>query len=161
MSKSISGLIRVFLGFLLTTVFCLLDTPKGHADLSTVGGASKVGGGSWATFSDSRLKTVEGEYTSGIEQVLKLRPVRYRYREDNEAGIKDGSEHIGFIAQDVQAAIPEAVYTNDKGFLMLNQDPILWAMLNAIQHQQTVIDQQKAEIESLRNTVDDLITRTR
>ena len=34
--------------------------------------------------------------------------------------------------QDLEAAIPEAIEPNDTGYLHLNNDPILWTMLNGI-----------------------------
>jgi trimeric autotransporter adhesin len=50
----------------------------------------------------------------------------------------------------VQRIIPEAVTEDDKGYLLVNNDPILWAMLNAIQEQQTQIHQQRQQIENER-----------
>ena len=47
---------------------------------------------------------------------------------------------LGFVAQDVQKIIPEAVTENSKGYLLVNNDPILWAMLNAIKQQQREIE---------------------
>ena len=110
--------------------------------LTVNGSADKSGRGSWGTFSDSRLKTVEATYDPGLEAILKLTPVRYRYKEQNGMGIKDDQEHIGFVAQEVEKVIPEAVSRNSRGYLLLNNDPILWTMLNAIK-------QQQAEIEAL------------
>ena len=60
-------------------------------------------------------------------------------------GIKDDQEHIGFVAQEVEKVIPEAVSRNSRGYLLLNNDPILWTMLNAIK-------QQQAEIEALKRS---------
>jgi len=111
--------------------------------LSVNGSADKSGGGSWGTFSDGRLKTLHGSFTAGLSQIMKLHPVRYRYKEQNAMNIRDRDEHVGFVAQEVQRVIPEAVTTNSRGYLMVNNDPILWTMLNAIQ-------QQQAEIRSLR-----------
>ncbi|MNL40632.1 hypothetical protein D3C87_1629950 [compost metagenome] len=39
----------------------------------------------------------------------------------------------GFIAQEVQKVIPDAVHTRKDGYLELNADPIHWAMVNAVQ----------------------------
>jgi len=55
-------------------------------------------------------------------------------------GIKDGQEHIGFVAQEVEKVIPEAVSRNNRGYLLVNNDPILWTMLNAIKQQQAEIE---------------------
>jgi hypothetical protein len=114
--------------------------------LTVNGSADKPGGGSWGTFSDGRLKTVEATYNAGLDAVLKLTPVRYRYKEQNSMGIKDDQEHVGFVAQDVEKVIPEAVSRNSQGYLLVNNDPILWTMLNAIK-------QQQAEIEALTLSV--------
>src|SRR5208337_1429515 len=95
--------------------------------LSVNGSADKPGGGSWGTYSDGRLKNLNGSYKSGLSQVLKLNPVRYRYKPDNALGIRDTDEHIGVVAQDVQRVIPEAVTENSKGYLLVNNDPIIWS----------------------------------
>ena len=55
--------------------------------LSVNGSAGKPGGGSWATFSDERLKDIKGEFTSGLDEVMKLQPIRYEYKADNAEGI--------------------------------------------------------------------------
>jgi Chaperone of endosialidase/TGF-beta propeptide len=111
--------------------------------LSVNGGADKPGGGSWGTFSDGRLKNLNGNFNSGLSQILRINPIRYRYKPDNAMGIRDADEHIGVVAQDVQRAIPEAVTENSKGYLLVNNDPIIWAMLNAIKEQQKEIKQQQ------------------
>jgi len=62
-------------------------------------------------------------------------------------GIRDFSEHVGFVAQAVQKVIPEAVTENEKGYLLVNNDPILWTMLNAIKEQQREIQELRAELK--------------
>src|SRR5579863_7911812 len=121
--------------------------------LTVNGSADKPGGGSWGTYSDGRLKTVKGGFTDGLSQVMKIHPVHYRYKPDNAMGIRDTDEHIGVVAQDVQKVIPEAVTENSKGYLLVNNDPIIWTMLNAIkeqqeevQHEQAASKQQQAEL---------------
>ena len=114
--------------------------------LSVNGSADKTGGGSWGTFSDRRLKDLDGSFVSGLSQVLRINPVRYRYKEENGMNIHDSEEHIGLVAQEVQSVIPEAVTENSKGYLLVNNDPIIWAMLNAIKEQQRQIDEQRRQI---------------
>jgi len=114
----------------------------------TTGSADKPGGGSWGTYSDRRLKTLGGSYRSGLSQILKIHPVRYRYKEENAMGIRDADEHVGLVAQEVQQVIPEAVTENNKGYLLVNNDPIIWAMLNAIKEQQGLIRKQKQQIRA-------------
>lgn len=121
--------------------------------LSVNGSADKTGGGSWGTFSDGRLKTVGGSFNAGLSEILKLHPIHYRYKEENALGIRDHDDHVGFVAQEVQKVIPEAVSENSRGYLLVNNDPILWAMLNAIQEQQRQIRQQQQQIMRLSGRV--------
>ena len=121
--------------------------------LTVNGSADKPGGGSWGTYSDGRLKNLNGSFNSGLSQVLKLNPVRYRYKSDNALGIRDTDEHIGVVAQDVQRVIPEAVTENSKGYLLVNNDPIIWSMLNAIKEQQGEIRALKSELRATRQSL--------
>ena len=61
-------------------------------------------------------------------------------------------EQIGFGAQELQKVIPEAVSANADGYLMVNNDPIIWTMLNAIKEQQKEIEKLKQEVRRLRAT---------
>ncbi|HTW58651.1 MAG TPA: DNRLRE domain-containing protein [Terriglobales bacterium] len=125
------------------TVNVGIGTTTPDNNLTVNGSADKPGGGSWGTYSDGRLKTLDGTFNSGLSQILKINPVRYRYKADNAMGIRDTDQHIGVVAQEVQKAIPEAVTENNKGYLLVNNDPVIWAMVNAIK-------QQQQEIKSLR-----------
>jgi hypothetical protein len=119
--------------------------------LSVNGDASKVGGGSWQTFSDQRLKNIKAPFTTGLKAVMQLQPVRYEYRENNALGLTSDGEHIGFGAQALKQVIPEAVTANGEGYLMVNNDPIIWTMLNAIKEQQKEIVELKRQIRQLRS----------
>jgi hypothetical protein len=128
-----------------------IGTTSPDQKLSVNGDASKTGGGSWQTFSDERLKNIKGNFTSGLKAVLQLQPLRYEYKPDNVLGLKSERQHIGFSAQALQKVIPEAVAANASGYMMVNNDPILWTMLNAIKEQQKEIEQLKGQIRQLRN----------
>jgi hypothetical protein len=67
-------------------------------------------------------------------------------------GIQPVGERIGVTAQAVQQVIPEAVTKNAQGYLMVNNDPIIWTMLNAIKEQQKEIVELKRQIQQLRAT---------
>ena len=129
-----------------------VNTTAPDQRLSVNGDASKTGGNTWLAFSDRRLKNIKSPFTTGLSAVMKLQPVRYEYKSDNALGLANEGEHIGFAAQDVQKVIPEAVTANSKGYLMLNSDPIIWTMLNAIKEQQKEITELKAQIRQLRST---------
>ncbi|MHC4742412.1 MAG: tail fiber domain-containing protein [Planctomycetota bacterium] len=123
-------------------------SPAGYA-LRVNGSAAKPGGGSWSVYSDARLKEVTGEYDAGLDEVCRLDPVRYRYNQDNDMELSADEEHVGLVAQDVLEAIPEAVEENESGYLMVKNDPVIWAMVNSIK-------ELKAENEQLRQRLDAL-----
>ena len=121
--------------------------------LTVNGTADKPGAGSWGNFSDERLKNLKGRFTPGLRALMRLQPLRYEYKRDNALNLKSEGEHIGFSAQAVQKIIPEAVTANDKGYLLVNNDPIMWTMLNAIKEQQAQIERQQKQIEGLKKLV--------
>ena len=138
-----------------------IGTSVPDATLSVNGGADKPGGGSWGTFSDRRLKTLDGAFGSGLSKILKINPVRYRYKADNAMGIRDTDEHIGVVAQEIQKVIPEAVTENSKGYLLVNNDPIIWTMLNAIKEQQGLIHTQQVQAQLQQAKIDRLSRQVR
>jgi len=128
-----------------------IGTTTPDMKLSVNGDADKaLGGGSWQFFSDERLKNIKGRFNSGLKAVMQLQPIRYEYKRDNALGLQSGTEQIGFGAQALQKVVPEAVTRNANGYLMVNNDPILWTMLNAIKEQQKEIAELKGEVQKLR-----------
>ena len=127
-----------------------IGTTAPDQKLSVNGDASKTGGNTWLAFSDERLKTIKGRFNTGLKAVMQLQPIRYEYLKNNALGLKSEGEHIGFGAQTLQKVIPEAVTKNADGYLMVNSDPIIWTMLNAIKEQQKEIAELKAEVQKLR-----------
>ncbi len=107
-----------------------------------MGQAGMMGG----MFSDARLKkeVLPSEY--GVEEVMKLRPVEFKYTwEDNK--------RIGFIAQEVQEIIPEVVSVDEdttQEYLKINMQEMLPVLVKAVQEQQLQIQALKEEIELLK-----------
>jgi|GEM_PF-1480342 len=112
------------------------------------GTAGKPGGGSWSTTSDARLKDVGQPFTRGLEDLEKIEPKHYHYSKDNALKLPSDREYIGLIAQNVQAAIPEAIEPNDTGYLHVNNDPILWTMLNSIKELNQKLESENAELNA-------------
>src|SRR5713101_428217 len=59
---------------------------------------------SFVSTSDGRLKKDVRDLASGIETLLKLRPVTFRWKAE-----EDKSHHFGLIAQEVEKVVPEVV----------------------------------------------------
>ncbi|MCB0534616.1 MAG: tail fiber domain-containing protein [Lewinellaceae bacterium] len=113
--------------------------------LEVNGTAGKPGGGSWSNASDKRLKDINGDFTRGLAELEQLQPIYYHYKKDNAIGLPSDPQYIGLIAQEVQKVIPEAVETDKGDYLFLNNDPIIWTMLNAIKELKAENDALKAE----------------
>jgi hypothetical protein len=127
-----------------------LDGATNFAYNGGSGVATKVGGGSWTAASDARIKTVEGDYKTGLDEVLKLDPVVYRYKGNDTATADEVSPHakvaadqtpfIGFIAQAVETVMPEMVRSGP-GYIdgepvedlrSLDTTPLIYALVNAV-----------------------------
>lgn len=96
--------------------------------------AFKPGGGSWAAPSDSRIKTVTGDYTRGLAEIKALSPKRFIYRGNDTTEQPDAAtaapykssphylaatnnnEFAGLVAQDLEAVMPEMV-TKQGGYI--------------------------------------------
>jgi len=129
-----------------------IGTTAPDSKLTVNGTVDKPGGGSWGTFSDIRLKNVQGTYTRGLDDLMKLDPVMYQYKTDNALGLPSDLQHVGLVAQDVQKAVPEAVSVNDKGYLIVNNDPVIWTMMNSIKQLKIQNDRLQQEIDQLKNS---------
>jgi hypothetical protein len=115
--------------------------------------------------SDERLKNVTGSFTRGVSDVLKINPISYHW--NGLSGLDQAHTYSGFSAQNVQAAIPEAIDTDPRGYLTLQDRPILAAVVNAVKDiwtkvtgQQTDIAELKAEAASLKARVSALEDRS-
>ncbi len=100
--------------------------------LHVVGTAGLSTGTAWTNASDIRLKDIHGDYEYGLNEILKLHTVRYSYKKDNPLKLPSDFSKTGFIAQEVQKVIPDAVKKREDGYLELNVDPIHWAVVNSI-----------------------------
>ncbi len=127
----------------------------GSYTLAVNGSAAKTGGGSWDNFSDARLKEINGEYEHGLSKISKLNPVKYNYTRDNDLELPTEEQYVGVVAQEVQSVIPEAVKENSDGYLMVNNDPIIWAMVNAIKELKSENDALKERLEALESRIQD------
>lgn len=87
--------------------------------LTVNGNASKVGGGSWATFSDQRLKQDIHTFCDGLSVLKAIRPVTFRY--NGKLGYPTDKSYVGVIAQEIQSVAP---YTIDKFRAKLNDEDI-------------------------------------
>jgi hypothetical protein len=149
---------RVFIGTTYTS-------PTTHR-LVVDGTAAKPGGGSWATWSDGRLKDVKGSYTRGLKEISALETVVFSYKKDNPLNLSSSPEYVGFIAQVVKCLIPDAVTVGADGYLNFDMHAINVALVNAVKTLNSKITSLEQELKqaedknlALRSNYDDLNNR--
>lgn len=101
-------------------------------------------GASWVCTSDRNLKTNISllDSTLSLEKIMKLDPSAFAMK-------ADGSRGIGFIAQDVQAIVPEAVSTLPDGNLGLDATRLIPYVVGATKQINTKVDGQGLQIQRL------------
>ena len=97
--------------------------------------------------SDRRLKENIENIPNAIEKVKLLNGVTFNYKK------KPNVKEAGFIAQDVEKALPEAVYTayeDGEEVLALKYNRITSVLVEAMKEQQEQIESLKSEIANLK-----------
>jgi len=107
--------------------------------------------GAYTTASDARLKEDIKQMDDVLAKVMKMQAKKYHFKNDETK-----SEALGFLAQDVENYFPQIIDKNVVG----DTEEVVYTMdysslgviaLKAIQEQQVVIEELKAEIELLKN----------
>ncbi|MCD4734567.1 MAG: tail fiber domain-containing protein [Bacteroidales bacterium] len=109
----------------------ILTTSPGYP-LEVNGDAAKPGGGTWLNSSDERLKDIQDPFDKGLDELALLNPVHFNYKENNARQHSSEKNYVGFIAQEVQELIPEAVKTGEDGYLNMDMHVLQVAMINAL-----------------------------
>ena len=145
-----------------------LNSPGGYVGINTLspdaaltvnGYADKPGGGSWSTYSDARLKDVGGNFTPSLAALAKIQPVHYHYKSDNALKLPSQPAYIGVVAQQLQQAVPDAVQTNSSGYLTVNNDPVLWATVNAVKELNQKLETENAELKARLEKLEQLVLK--
>lgn len=103
------------------------------ATTQTFGGAktfnSTVTATSFNATSSARYKENILDLTAGLEIIEMLRPVSFEWRDKS----RDGRIHMGFIAEETETVIPEAVWQNEDGIAdSISYQQIIPVLVNAI-----------------------------
>jgi hypothetical protein len=109
------------------------------------------GSTSWSTLSDEREKNIHGVIENALDKIVQFDGIYYNYKSDAE-----GTRHrVGFSAQKVQAAFPEAVEevqreadnpSEETKRLTLSATDIVPLLVQAIKELKTELDAIKATI---------------
>jgi hypothetical protein len=130
----------------------------------TIDGNGSIGAPSGTNIynaSDIRLKQNVSTINEGLNSILALNPVKFNWI-NNFVPAENGKNMFGFIAQEVQAVLPEAVEsfggnsitvedTIIENPLRVNEKYIIPVLVKAIQEQQVQIDSLKEILQ--RNNI--------
>ncbi len=98
------------------------------------------------TGSDARQKKDIADLKYGLQQILKLRPVTYRWKVG-----PDKDTHVGLLAQEVEKVIPEIVKhgPTPSDPLGMNYSELVPVLIASAQAQQKIINDQQERIARL------------
>lgn len=138
-----------------------INTVNPTHDLSVNGSAGKPGGGNWSTFSDKRLKKEITGFTDGLEEVMKINTVTYKF--NGKAGIKNiDKAYVGIIAQEMQKIAPYMIEElkledgSEEAYLSYDGSALIYMLVNAVQEQQVLIDEKTTKVKNLESRLDRL-----
>jgi hypothetical protein len=105
----------------------------------------------YAVSSDLRWKKRIQPLGQALEKVLNISGVSYQFRTDEfpDKNFLDGTQ-IGFIAQHLEAVVPEVVQTNAQGWKTVQYSSLVPVLVEAIKEQNQVMEEQAREIKELR-----------
>ena len=96
---------------------------------------------SWSTTSDERIKKNIVDYNEGLSKILNVRVRNFEYRTEEEitafenprsAKVDKQGIQLGVIAQELEQVIPRAVSETSDGVKVVNDDDLIWHLVNAV-----------------------------
>lgn len=130
--------------------------------LNQNGNAAKSGGGSWASTSDERTKKDIKDFNVGLEEVIKLRPVSFKYNGKYDTPT-DEKEHVSFIAQEVEKIAPRMINKIDipgsdavgeNALKLLENSDFVPMLVNAVKELKEKNDELEARIKALESAME-------
>jgi hypothetical protein len=107
----------------------------------------------WSTTSDQRIKKNISDLADGLSKITNLRPVEFDYKENDK-------HEVGFIAQEYEQVLPDQIIHHDpneaekewvgEGKVKAIQQNLVPYLVKAIQEQQAIIEQLKADVAALK-----------
>jgi hypothetical protein len=113
----------------------------------------------WSNTSDGRLKQSITTIPDALSTIERLRGVEFYWRPPSERPVGKalalplGEQQVGFVAQEVEKVVPEAVSTpaaGSDGAYGVNEAKIVAILVEAVKEQQVEIASQSAEIAKLK-----------
>ncbi|MCP9494026.1 MAG: tail fiber domain-containing protein [Pyrinomonadaceae bacterium MAG19_C2-C3] len=113
--------------------------------LTTIGGFQQS--------SDARYKTDVQTFGNALDTIRRLRGVTFNWKPELQ---KDSRLQIGFIAQEVEAVLPELVTTDENGYKSVSYANAVPVLVEAVKQQQEQIEQFQNQIKQHQLVIDGL-----
>lgn len=125
-------------------------------------------------YSDARAKENVQSLTTGLNTILQLRPVTYNWKISSSKDVattstttsvangpaEDDQQQYGFLAQEVESVLPDAVKTDEEGHKMINYIAIIPMLVQAVQELQATVETQANMLSMIKNQGDiDAVSR--
>jgi hypothetical protein len=136
--------------------FCDEDMMSGASFFTEAIVAYIDGEGYYYQVSDSTCKEDIQNLSSPLSKVLQLRGVEYYHKtieKKNNTTLKSAQtkeKKAGFLAQEVESIIPEAVSENPNGKKYVNYQAMIPFLVEAVKEQQVQIAQQQLQIKQMQ-----------
>ncbi len=136
-----TGIITFNTGTVATPVTRMKIANTGAVQMTYYGAGAATfdASGNITSVSDERLKDIQGDFSLGLPEVLKLQPKLFKY--NTLSGLDTENVYTGLIAQDVMKYIPEAVSKDPQGYYTFNDRAITCALINAVKELQAEVDE--------------------
>lgn len=115
---------------------------------------SKIGGGTFGSYSDARYKQDISNYTAGLTQINQLVPKNYKYTAEFMQADNPSQEFVGLIAQELETTdFANSVSEDALGYKMVDTNQIIYALINSVKELSTKVDELTEEIAVLKAKV--------
>ncbi|MEZ4722256.1 MAG: tail fiber domain-containing protein [Flavobacteriales bacterium] len=141
-----------------------LDGTNGNVGIGTATPAytmhvngSVAGTSAYTNLSDRRFKTNLQSIDNALAKVMQLTPYSYDWLREEypEINFEEG-KGLGFIAQDVEAIIPEMVMKDSSGVYSLQYSELIPVLTKAIQEQQALIEELSSSNQTQQRELNEL-----
>ena len=77
---------------------------------------------------------------------MKLRPVSYEFKGKGQDKNRKSNRDIGFLAQELQEIVPEAVVTNEHGEMLINYNAVIPLLVSSVQELTARVEELEKEL---------------
>ena len=116
-----------------------VDVGNGSAGSNNI---NKIRASAFVTFSDERMKSNFSAINNATDTVNRINPVNFTWK-------SDGSKDFGFVAQDLQKVVPQAVHGDADSGYGVDYGRLTSILVKALQ-------EQSAEIALLKQKIEDI-----